>query len=93
MEEEHSDLRVERSMYIHLQWILLLVRIVLAIVMIYYGWPKIRDLASNANDFVQMGFNPGIFWEHSLPLSSSLAAWQYSLAFMPSWRRLYSHFK
>jgi putative oxidoreductase len=62
MEEEHSDRQVERSMYIQLQWILLLVRIVLAIVMIYYGWPKIRDLTSNANDFAQMGFKPGIFW-------------------------------
>ena len=62
MKEEHRGLKVDRSMYIQLQWILLLVRIVLAIVMIYYGWPKIRDLASNANDFVQMGFNPGIFW-------------------------------
>jgi len=62
MEEEHPGLKVERSMYIQLQWILLLVRLVLAIVMIYYGWPKIRDLASNANDFVQMGFKPGILW-------------------------------
>ena len=31
-------------------------------VMIYYGWPKIRDLGSNANDFVRMGFKPGMFW-------------------------------
>jgi putative oxidoreductase len=35
---------------------------VLAMVMIYYGWPKIRDLASNANDFEHMGFKPGMFW-------------------------------
>src|SRR5882724_915429 len=62
MEEEYPGLQVERSMYIQLQWILLLVRIALAIVMIYYGWPKIRDLTSNANDFAQMGFKPGIFW-------------------------------
>ena len=62
MEKEHPDRQVERGMYIQLHWILLLVRIVLAIVMIYYGWPKISDLTSNANDFVQMGFKPGIFW-------------------------------
>jgi len=30
--------------------------------MIYYGWPKARDLRSNAKDFEQMGFSPGIFW-------------------------------
>jgi uncharacterized membrane protein YphA (DoxX/SURF4 family) len=30
--------------------------------MIYYGWPKIRDLRSNAEDFVRMGFKPAFFW-------------------------------
>jgi len=49
-------------MYIQIDWILLLLRIVLAIVMIHYGWPKVRDLKANANDFEQMGFKPGIFW-------------------------------
>jgi putative oxidoreductase len=49
-------------MYITFEWILLLSRIVLAAVMIYYGWPKIRDLDANANDFVRMGFKPGMFW-------------------------------
>ena len=48
--------------YIPFDWILLFTRAVLAAVMIYYGWPKIRDLGSNANDFVQMGFKPGMFW-------------------------------
>lgn len=47
---------------IEAQWILLLSRAVLAVVMIHYGWPKVRDLKSNANDFVQMGFKPGMFW-------------------------------
>jgi len=42
--------------------LLLLVRIIIAVVMIYYGLPKLRDLKSNGNDFVQMGFKPGIFW-------------------------------
>ena len=50
------------SQYIPFDWILLLSRVVLAIVMVYYGWPKIRDLASNANDFEHMGFKPGMFW-------------------------------
>src|SRR5882724_6382949 len=60
MEPQQTDLK--SGMYIQLHWILLLLRIVLAIVMIYYGWPKIRDLTSNANDFAQMGFKPGIVW-------------------------------
>jgi uncharacterized membrane protein YphA (DoxX/SURF4 family) len=49
-------------MNISFSWILLLVRVTLAVVMIYYGWPKIRDLESNAKDFVEMGFSPGMFW-------------------------------
>jgi uncharacterized membrane protein YphA (DoxX/SURF4 family) len=53
---------VDISNYIQFDWILLFSRLVLAIVMIYYGRPKIRDLASNANDFEAMGFKPGIFW-------------------------------
>jgi putative oxidoreductase len=43
-------------------WVLLFVRVILGIVMIYYGWPKIKDLKSNAGDFNKMGFRPGIFW-------------------------------
>jgi hypothetical protein len=49
-------------MQIQIDWVLLLIRSVLAAVMIYYGWPKIRDPASNAKDFVRMGFKPGMFW-------------------------------
>jgi uncharacterized membrane protein YphA (DoxX/SURF4 family) len=49
-------------MYIKITWILLYVRVVLGVSMIYYGWPKIRDLKSNAKDFMEMGFRPGIMW-------------------------------
>ena len=38
---------------------ILLVRIVLAIVFLYYGLPKIKNLKSNAADFESMGFKPG----------------------------------
>src|SRR6202008_2354271 len=49
-------------MEIKFDWILLLVRLVLGAGMIYYGWPKARDLRANAKDFEGMGFKPGIFW-------------------------------
>jgi putative oxidoreductase len=49
-------------MYIGMSWILLLLRILLGVSLIYYGWPKIRDLKSNARDFVEMGFRPGMLW-------------------------------
>lgn len=42
--------------------ILLFVRLVVGGVMIYYGFPKIKDLRANAKDFVGMGFKPGWFW-------------------------------
>lgn len=42
--------------------LLFFVRVVLGMVMIYYGLPKIRDLKKNAEDFVGMGFRPGFFW-------------------------------
>jgi hypothetical protein len=45
------------SSRIEAQWILLLARVVLATVMIHYGWPKVRDLKSNGNDFVNMGIS------------------------------------
>jgi len=43
-------------------WVILFIRIVLGAVMIYYGLPKIRDLKSNADDFVEMGLKPGWLW-------------------------------
>jgi len=50
------------SSHVEVRWILLFLRVVLAAVMLHYGTPKIRDLRSNACDFVQMGFKPGMFW-------------------------------
>lgn len=37
-------------------------RIILGLVMVHYGWPKIRDLNANARDFHTMGFRPSHFW-------------------------------
>ena len=42
--------------------ILLFSRIVLGSVMIYFGYPKMKDLQRNARDTSGMGFKPGIFW-------------------------------
>jgi len=43
-------------------WILFFVRVVTGIILIYHGWPKIKNLSSNAQDFVAMGFQPGLLW-------------------------------
>ena len=42
--------------------LILLVRVILGSVMIYYGLPKIKDLKSNAKDFERKGFKPGILF-------------------------------
>lgn len=42
--------------------VLLVVRIIFALVFLYYGWPKLKDLKSNARDFEEMGFKPGWLW-------------------------------
>lgn len=41
---------------------LFIVRLIFGITFIYYGWPKIKDLKSNARDFEHMGFKPGWLW-------------------------------
>ena len=43
-------------------FILLVARFVLGVVMIHFGWPKIKNLRDNARDFNRMGFKPGMFW-------------------------------
>lgn len=42
--------------------VLLVVRFIMGTVMIYFGWPKIKNLKNNGKDFVKMGFKPGILW-------------------------------
>ena len=43
-------------------WLLVYIRATMGIVLLYYGWPKITHLTSNAADFVGMGFRPGWVW-------------------------------
>lgn len=43
-------------------WALFLLRIVIAVVFLAHGWPKIKDLKTTAKNFEMMGFKPGSFW-------------------------------
>jgi putative oxidoreductase len=36
--------------------------VVLGVVMVYYGWSKVKDPAKNARDFESTGFRPGWLW-------------------------------
>jgi putative oxidoreductase len=42
--------------------VVLVVRIILGGVMVYYGWPKVQDPRKNADDFAKGGFTPGWLW-------------------------------
>jgi putative oxidoreductase len=70
------------SSHIEAQWILLLSRVVLAVAMIHYGWPKVRDLRSNSNDFANMGFKPGMFWGTLIALVEFLGGIAILLGFL-----------
>lgn len=50
------------SLAAYQEQVLFLVRLIVGVVMIYYGWPKIKNMKKNASDFVGMGFKPGWFW-------------------------------
>ncbi len=43
-------------------WALLAVRLVIAAIFLAHGWPKLRNLKINAQNFSGMGFKPGAFW-------------------------------
>ncbi len=45
--------------FLYDQWPVLILRIALGAVWIVHGWPKIRDLRQNAQNFQSMGFKPG----------------------------------
>ena len=37
-------------------------RLVLAVILVVHGWPKLMDLRKTAGEFAAMGFRPGGFW-------------------------------
>lgn len=41
---------------------LIVLRIVLGTILVVHGWPKIRDLRGNADDFDMMKYKPGVLW-------------------------------
>jgi uncharacterized membrane protein YphA (DoxX/SURF4 family) len=42
--------------------VLLVIRPIMGVTMVYYGWPKVRDPKKNATDFEAKGVKPGMFW-------------------------------
>lgn len=48
--------------YIFGDWGITLLRVVLGLILIVHGWPKLRSLKKTAESFGTMGFRPGGFW-------------------------------
>ena len=55
--------------------VLLAARLIMGVVMLYYGWPKIRDPRKNAKDFDATGFRPGWLFGTLVLASSSAGSW------------------
>ena len=43
-------------------WGILILRVVLGVVLIVHGWPKVKNLHGTGEAFQGMGFKPGVFW-------------------------------
>ncbi len=44
------------------EWSLMALRLVVAVIFLAHGWPKIKNLKHTAVMFTQMGFKPGALW-------------------------------
>lgn len=51
-----------QSLLIYSDWTILLLRVVLALIFLAHGWPKIKNLKANAQWFQSVGFRPGVLW-------------------------------
>jgi len=49
-------------LFIYNNWALFLLRVVLGLILLAYGLPKIKNLRKTADYFSSMKFRPGIFW-------------------------------
>lgn len=43
-------------------WGILILRVVLGLILLVHGWPKIKNLKATGEGFQAMGFKPAIFW-------------------------------
>jgi putative oxidoreductase len=49
-------------LYIFSDVSVLFLRLVLGLIFVAHGWPKIKSLKTTAQNFSAMGFKPGVFW-------------------------------
>ncbi len=71
------------SLVSYQETILFAIRVLIATTMFYYGWPKLKDLQSNAEDFENKGFKPGIFWGTGIAVLETFGATALLLGVFP----------
>lgn len=48
--------------YLYNDFVLLILRVILGLILVAHGWPKFKSLKGTAQNFEGMGFKPGRFW-------------------------------
>lgn len=56
-------------------WGITILRIILGVIFVKHGWPKIKSLKDTAKAFSEMGFKPGIFWGTVVALLEFVGGW------------------
>ena len=62
---------------------LLLARLIMGVVMLHYGVPKLRDPRKHVEDFVQTGFRPAWFWGMIIAVVEGVGIWKVAKAGKP----------
>ena len=48
--------------FVFSDWAFLVLRIILGVILVVHGWPKIKNIKKTAGFFKKIGFKPGSFW-------------------------------
>ncbi len=51
-----------QPLWVFSDWGLLALRVILGLILMVHGYPKLKGLKQTAEGFAGMGFKPGIFW-------------------------------
>lgn len=54
------------------EWALLILRLAFGVIFLAHGWPKLKNLKINAQNFEMMGFKPGGLWGTIVALTEVL---------------------
>lgn len=62
---------------------ILALRVVLGLILIAHGWPKLKNLKATKEAFVGMGFRPGMFWALMIGIIEFVGGLALFIGFLP----------